>query len=77
MEIIGTDLQYRPMTVEDIDGILAIDHKINGQTRAITYRDPFSEMFGGQLDISFVAGAESQMIGFILAKVTAIPGEVE
>jgi ribosomal protein S18 acetylase RimI-like enzyme len=60
-------VKIRPMEPEDIDGILAVDRKISGVQRALTYRDLVREAIGGQMDVSFVAEVEDQFVGFVLA----------
>jgi predicted N-acetyltransferase YhbS len=60
-------VKIRPMEREDIDGILAVDRKISGVQRALTYRDLVREAIGGQMDVSFVAEVEDQFVGFVLA----------
>ena len=71
-----TEVEFRPMKPEDIDGILAVDRKIRGVQRALTYQDSFNEVFGGELNFSFVAEADSQIIGFVLARVASVPEEI-
>ncbi len=69
-------LRIRPMQPEDIDSILAIDRKISGFQRALTYKDLFGGLTGGQIDLSFVAETNSQVIGFVLALLTYVPEQV-
>ncbi len=69
-------VNIRPMEPEDIDGILAIDRKIGGQQRAITYRDLVRDYLGGHIDFSFVAEIENQMVGFVLAYLTYVAEKV-
>jgi ribosomal protein S18 acetylase RimI-like enzyme len=69
-------INIRPMEPEDIDGILAIDRKISGQQRALTYRDLVRDYLGGQIDFSFVAEIENQMVGFVLAYLTYVAEKV-
>ena len=64
----------RPMEPEDIDAILAIDRKISGVRRAITYADLITGDLGGVIDLSFVAEINGQAAGFILARL-AYAGE--
>lgn len=71
-----TQVKIRCMEPEDIDGILAVDRKISGSQRAITYRDLIREALGGQMDVSFVAEAENQVIGFVLAYLTYVREQV-
>ena len=69
-------VSIRPMEPEDISGILDIDRKISGESRAITYRDLFRETLGGEMDVRFVAEKENQMIGFVLAYLTYVREKV-
>jgi len=56
------------MEPEDIDSVLAIDRKISGVRRAVTYTDLITGDLGGVLDLSFVAEVDGQVAGFILAR---------
>lgn len=59
-------LRIRHMEPEDISAVLEIDRKITGVRRAVTYTDLKAGDLGGALDLSFVAEANSQVVGFIL-----------
>ncbi len=61
-------VRIRPMEPEDIDAVLAIDKKISGVRRAVTYTDLITGDLGGVLDLSFVAEADGHIAGFILAR---------
>ena len=69
-------MKIRPMEPEDIEAILTIDRKISGVKRALTYKDLFTGLTGGQIDLSFVAETNGQVIGFILALLTYVPERV-
>jgi ribosomal protein S18 acetylase RimI-like enzyme len=69
-------VQIRPMEPEDIDAILAVDRKLSGVQRALTYRDLFTGLTGGQIELSFVAETNRQVIGFVLALLTYVPEQV-
>ena len=64
----GGDIKIREMTDEDIDAVLALDKKIVGEERAITYRDPLSFYLGAELAVSFAAEIEGKVIGFALGR---------
>jgi len=67
-EMVESKLRIRPMEHEDITDILAIDRKISGVRRAITYTDLITGDLGRVLDLSFVAEVSGQVAGFILAR---------
>jgi ribosomal protein S18 acetylase RimI-like enzyme len=69
-------VKIRPMEPEDINGILEVDRKISGVQEALTYRDLVREAFGGEVDMSFVAGVDDQFVGFILAYLTYVREQV-
>ena len=48
-------VRIRPMEHEDMDSILAIDRKITGVRRAVTYTELITGDLGGVLDLSIVA----------------------
>jgi predicted N-acetyltransferase YhbS len=66
----------RPMEPEDINGILEVDRKISGMDRAVTYRDLVRKGLGGEVDVSFVAEIDHQLVGFILAYLTYVREEL-
>lgn len=61
-------IRVRPMEHEDIDSVLAIDRKITGVRRAITYTELITGDLGGVLGLSLVAEVDGQVAGFILAR---------
>jgi predicted N-acetyltransferase YhbS len=69
-----TKIRIRPMEPEDIDAVLAVDRKITGQRRAVTYTDLITGDLGGVLSLSFVAEVNGEVVGFILAQ-QAVVGE--
>ena len=64
----GSNINIREMTDEDIDVVLALDKKIVGEDRAITYRDPLTFYLGAELSVSFAAEIEGKVIGFALGR---------
>ena len=73
-EITESTLRIRPMEHEDITDVLAIDRKITGVRRAITYTDLITGDLGKVLDLSVVAELRGEVVGFILAR-HAVVGE--
>jgi len=69
MSAIGRDaISIRRMTRSDIDAILVLISKsTNGKTR-VTYKELAAYDPGGPLDLSFVAEAKGQIIGFTVAR---------
>lgn len=66
-------LNIRKMTAEDIGGVLAIDQKIVGSNRAITYTTVPGSFIGGELDLSVVTEACGRIVGFLLGRMTGSP----
>ena len=50
----------------DIEGVLAIDRKITGKSRAFTYVSSPNNYISGELAMSVVAEAEGRIVGFLL-----------
>ena len=72
-------VRIRPMEHEDIDSVLAIDRKITGKRRAVTYTELITGDLGGVLALSIVAEVDGVVQGFLLARrvyTVAPPGEV-
>jgi ribosomal protein S18 acetylase RimI-like enzyme len=61
-------VRVRPMADEDVDSILAIDRKITGVRRAVTYTEMVTGDLGGVLALSLVAEVDGEVKGFILAR---------
>ncbi|MFH0769168.1 MAG: GNAT family N-acetyltransferase [Chloroflexota bacterium] len=61
-------VNIRRMARTDIDAILALNKKIGGDQARVNYRDMISTDPGGPLDLSFVAEAGGQIVGFVLAR---------
>jgi ribosomal protein S18 acetylase RimI-like enzyme len=72
-------IRIRPMEHEDIDSVLAIDRRITGVRRAVTYTELITGDLGGVLALSFVAEVDGVVQGFLLARriyIVAPPSEV-
>lgn len=63
------------MTDEDIDGVLAIDRKLRGAKRAISFADPVDDYVGGEVGVSCVARSAEQVVGLILGRMVTMPNE--
>ncbi len=61
-------IKIRELTDEDIEATLAIDKKITGKERAITYKDSIDSYLGGELSMSFVAEVNGKIVGWALAR---------
>jgi len=61
-------VRIRPMEHEDVDSVLAIDRKITGVRRAVTYTELITGDLGGVLALSIVAEVDGTVQGFILAR---------
>ena len=61
-------INIRRMTPKDLDEVLVLISKMTKGKSRITYRDLIANEPGGPLDLSFVAEAKGQMVGFILAR---------
>lgn len=70
------EVTIRPMEPEDIDGILEVDRKISGMDRAVTYQGLVRKGLGGEVDMSFVAEVNHQLVGFLLAYLTYVREEL-
>ena len=67
----GVDI--REMTEDDIEGVLAIDRKITGSSRATTYASMPTSYVGGELDVSVVAESGGEIVGFLFGRITDSP----
>ena len=74
MEKSGNKALIRPIEVDDIDDVLAIDRKIRGTQRAITYG--VEHLIGGKFSLSFIAEIDDNIVGFVLASLISVPEEV-
>jgi len=71
------EILVREMKVEDIERVLAIDTKITGNDRAVTYSTLPRSDLGGELDISYVAEVGGQIVGFLLGRMGDSPDQAE
>ena len=65
-------VNIRRMERGDIDAVLALDKEIGRGKSSITYRDMIANDPGGPLDLSFVAEADSRVVGCILARLAYV-----
>jgi len=65
-------VSIRRVARSDIDTVLAIDRKISGEQGLVTYRDMVTADLGGPLDLSFVAEANGQVVGFIWCRLAYV-----
>ncbi|MBI4267793.1 MAG: GNAT family N-acetyltransferase [Chloroflexi bacterium] len=66
-------VKIREMREEDIDGVLAIDRKIVGDNRALTYTETPTSYLGGELDVSTVAEVGGKIVGFLFGRIVDSP----
>ena len=66
-------ITIRGLRQEDIDGVLAIDRKIVGTQRALSYATTPGSYVGGELDMSVVAEANGEIVGFLLGRIADSP----
>lgn len=62
------DINIRRMTRSDIDAVLVLINKASGGKTRVTYKELAAYDPGGPLDLSFVAEANGQIIGFTIAR---------
>ncbi|MBI4321519.1 MAG: GNAT family N-acetyltransferase [Chloroflexi bacterium] len=65
----ATDITVRPMEEDDISGVLEIDRKTTGGSRALTYQDQVNIYLGGELSLSYVAERDGRIVGFVLGRI--------
>ena len=61
-------INIRRMTRSDIDAIVALLSKTTSGKTRVTYKELAAYDLGGPLDLSFVAEAKGQIIGFTIAR---------
>jgi ribosomal protein S18 acetylase RimI-like enzyme len=59
-------VNVREMREEDLEGILAVDKKVIGDKRALSFNAPPFSFVGGEIDMSVVAELRGQVVGFLL-----------
>jgi N-acetylglutamate synthase-like GNAT family acetyltransferase len=69
-------INIREMSVEDVEGILAIEREVRGSNRAVTYAPVPDSCIGGEVDNSIVAEENGRIVGFILGRVVSSPVEL-
>ncbi len=66
-------VQIRQLSEQDIEGVLSIDRRISGKGRAVTYTSAPESYVGGDMDVSVVAEAGGEIVGFLLGRITESP----
>ncbi len=66
------DVTIRRMSREDIDRVISLDRKFGSGKSSITYRDMAATDPAGPLDLSFVAELNSNIVGFIIARLAYV-----
>jgi ribosomal protein S18 acetylase RimI-like enzyme len=67
------EVNIRSITEEDIESVLAIDRQITGRDRAMTYTTIPNSYVGGEMDVSVVAEAGGEIVGFLLGRISDSP----
>lgn len=67
-------ISIREMMEEDLDAILALDRKIVGKERSVTYKNPIGTYLGGEFGLSFVAVDNNKIVGFVMGQIEG-PGK--
>ncbi|MBI4331328.1 MAG: GNAT family N-acetyltransferase [Chloroflexi bacterium] len=62
-------ITIRAIRDEDIDGIFAVDGRVGGATRGITFAGPISDYLGKASGMGCVARAGEDVIGLIMGRV--------
>lgn len=70
----GGKIKIRQIIEEDLDAILALDRKLVGKQRAITYKNPIGTYLGGEFGLSFVALENKKIVGFVMGQLEG-PGK--
>ena len=61
-------VKIRPMEPKDIEAIFEMDRILTGVERAISLSYLVTEDLGGELDLSFIADVNGQLVGFVIAR---------
>jgi len=72
---VAKKVAIRSMKEDDLSGVLALDRKIFGRDRALTYSDPVQDYVGGEMAMSWVAEVQGKIAGFILRRIGQILDE--
>ncbi|MBF8265940.1 MAG: hypothetical protein HW384_1804, partial [Dehalococcoidia bacterium] len=67
-KVVAKKVVIRSMKEEDLSDVLAVDRKIFGRDRALTYSDPVQDYVGGEMGMSWVAEVQGKIAGFILCQ---------
>jgi len=68
MKKIGSQFEFRPLTVSDIDEIIRIDERIVRRTRSPLFRNQLEEQILKYGEESLGAISDGQLVGYILAE---------
>ncbi len=68
MKKLGSQFEFRPLTVSDIDEIIRIDERIVRRTRSPLFRNQLEEQILKYGDESLGAISDGQLVGYLLAE---------
>ena len=69
-------VKIREMKVEDLEGVLDIERKTKGDSRAATYAPVPDSCIGGEMNASVVAEVGDKIVGFVLGRIVGSPTEL-
>ncbi len=70
-------ITIRDMTEEDITGALAVDKGIVGTDRVLTYSNPRTPFWSGEMGLSKVAEIDGEIVGFAIGGIITHPYTIE
>ena len=65
---LGSQFEFRPLTISDIDEIIRIDERIVRRTRSPLFRNQLEEQILKYGDESLGAISDGQLVGYLLAE---------